>query len=364
MRIFRLLLFSTCVSVTSLLATRVEASDLYASTASGGAAGELYIIDSATGGVVQDVGPLNDTNSLNYGMTGLAFDPVSGVLYGSTSSGSSDPATHSLLVTIDPASGLVTVKGPYNLAGDAAGSSMADIAFDPTTDVLYGIGTVGGAQLYSIDTATGQATLVGNSGFAFTNGGGVAVSDTGTVFGSPLPTNFGTYDKVTGEYSDITNPDKPTGRGYGGLAFDGSVLYGLNVATPPAAPHLVTIDSVTGAVTDIASTVIALDAIAFRPATTPGVPGDYNSNGVVDAADYVLWRKGDLAADGTGPGGVPDGVVDELDYNFWRVRFGETSGGSVTSSAVPEPTVLGIIAACLLIAPFRRRTRLGTGPHD
>ena len=40
-------------------------------------------------------------------------------------------------------------------------------------------------------------------------------------------------------------------------AFNGSVLYGLNVVTPPAAPHVVTIDTATGAVTDIAATVIA-----------------------------------------------------------------------------------------------------------
>ena len=47
-----------------------------------------------------------------------------------------------------------------------------------------------------------------------------------------------------------------------------------------------------------------------------GVAGDYNHNGTVDAADYAVWRKGDLAADGTGPGGTPDGTVNALDYNF------------------------------------------------
>ena len=53
---------------------------------------------------------------------------------------------------------------------------MTDLAFDPTTNVLYGIASVGGAHLYIIDTTTGQATLVGDSGFTATNGGGVAVS--------------------------------------------------------------------------------------------------------------------------------------------------------------------------------------------
>jgi hypothetical protein len=293
--------------------------------------------------MIQDIGPLNDSNGLNYGMTGLAFDPVSGVLYGSTATGNLDPSAANLLVTINPTTGLVTVKGPYNLSGDATGASMTDIAFDPTTGVLYGIGSVGGAHLYSIDKTTGQATLVGNSGFAFTNGGGIAVSPTGTVFGSPLPTNFGTYDKVTGAYTDITSPVEPTGKGYGALAFDGDVLYGLNSAKPPAVPHLVTIDTTTGAVTDLGETVLGVDGIAFRPAANPSVPGDYNKNGVVDAADYPLWRKGDLAADGTGPGGGPDGVVNGLDYTFWRARFGNTSGSGLSTSAVPEPCVLSVL---------------------
>jgi hypothetical protein len=56
--------------------------------------------------------------------------------------------------------------------------------------------------------------------------------------------------------------------------------------------------------------------------------GDYNLNGVVDGADYVLWRDSlgsttDPRADGSGPtAGVPDGIVDQLDYAFWRANFG------------------------------------------
>ena len=45
-----------------------------------------------------------------------------------------------------------------------------------------------------------------------------------------------------------------------------------------------------------------------------GPTGDYNGNGAVDAADYVLWRKspGDF-------GGSPTG------YNTWRSNFGNPS---------------------------------------
>ena len=51
---------------------------------------------------------------------------------------------------------------------------------------------------------------------------------------------------------------------------------------------------------------------------------DYNDNGVVDAADYVLWRNANgptaagLAADGNN-----DGIVNQADYDLWRSHFGE-----------------------------------------
>jgi len=77
--------------------------------------------------------------------------------------------------------------------------------------------------------------------------------------------------------------------------------------------------------------------------------GDYNKNDAVDAADYVMWRKGDLAADSTG-----DTVVDETDYDFWRARFGNPNPGAaaeLSGTLVPEPgtlmlTFLGMLAAC------------------
>ena len=34
------------------------------------------------------------------------------------------------------------------------------------------------------------------------------------------------------------------------------------------------------------------DDVGFRVATVAGLAGDFNGNGVVDAADYVVWRKG------------------------------------------------------------------------
>src|SRR4051812_521160 len=85
--------------------SRGVASTLYGSTSAGGG-GELWVLDSATGTGTQDVGPLNDSGGHNYAVTGLAFHPTTGVLYGSTG-GTSGKS----LLTINPTTGLVTVVG-------------------------------------------------------------------------------------------------------------------------------------------------------------------------------------------------------------------------------------------------------------
>ena len=88
-----------------VLGSRADAATLYASTAAG-AAGELYIINAANGALVQNIGSLDDAGGTNYPITGLAFHPVTGVLYGST--GNKPTATAARLVTINPATAQVT----------------------------------------------------------------------------------------------------------------------------------------------------------------------------------------------------------------------------------------------------------------
>ncbi|MFO0788436.1 MAG: autotransporter-associated beta strand repeat-containing protein [Pirellulales bacterium] len=92
-----------------------------------------------------------------------------------------------------------------------------------------------------------------------------------------------------------------------------------------------------------------------------GVPGDYNSNGVVDAADYVVWRKnnGTTFQLANEVAGTTPGQVTQEDYTAWRARFGNTSGSgsslSGAGSAVPEPSVL--VLACAAAACFFVRQR-------
>src|SRR5262245_25965013 len=93
-----------------LNAVSVEAATLYAATAAG-APGELYTLDPTTGAVVTDIGALNDALSVNYPITGLAFNPLTGALYGSTGNAG---AVDAMLVTINPATALVTPIGFFN----------------------------------------------------------------------------------------------------------------------------------------------------------------------------------------------------------------------------------------------------------
>jgi hypothetical protein len=73
--------------------------------------------------------------------------------------------------------------------------------------------------------------------------------------------------------------------------------------------------------------------------------GDYNFSGVVDAADFVVWRKNvgsttDLQADGDG-----DGDIDQDDYNVWRASFGrvyvDEPAAATSASTVDEGVLQG-----------------------
>jgi PEP-CTERM motif-containing protein len=85
--------------------------------------------------------------------------------------------------------------------------------------------------------------------------------------------------------------------------------------------------------------------------------GDYSGNGVVDAADYTIWRDTlgsttDLRANGN-DSGPSAGKIDQDDYDFWQRNFGRTAN-SGAGAAVPEPStftlfVLGLIA-CVAVA--------------
>lgn len=79
----------------------------------------------------------------------------------------------------------------------------------------------------------------------------------------------------------------------------------------------------------------------------PSTDGDFNGDGIVDAADYVMWRKGLDPSGGTSSG-----------YADFFQNFGTTtSGNGGGNQAVPEPGTLLLLVAAVLLAAVGRRCR-------
>lgn len=100
---------------------------------------------------------------------------------------------------------------------------------------------------------------------------------------------------------------------------------------------------------DASATAFAIEVI------TASLPGDYNSDGVVNAADYTRWRDTlgsttTLSADGDG-----NGRVEQADYNIWRNNYSVSVAIAV---AVPEPSSF-TGAALVLIGVLTRYRSAG-----
>lgn len=68
--------------------------------------------------------------------------------------------------------------------------------------------------------------------------------------------------------------------------------------------------------------------------------GDYNGDGVIDVADYTVWRDNLSSPMGLAADGSDNGVIDLADYTVWVNAYGNSSSSSTTATAIPEPTVL------------------------
>jgi hypothetical protein len=183
------------------------------------------------------------------------------------------------------------------------------------------------SQQENADPSTIEAVITGNTHST------IDVGELAHIQYGNVAVEFAGYSPVGGEMYTLLTAGSITGTAFRATSF-------------PTLPTGLSWDL------DVGTTSVILSIIG----SLPSVPGDYNDNGVVDAADYVLWRNGgDLANDPT-PGVQPE------DYDFWRARFGNTSGGGGGASvagAVPEPTTVLPMTVLLsyLLASVRRPGR-------
>ncbi|MGD9634805.1 MAG: alpha-L-fucosidase [Pirellulales bacterium] len=98
--------------------------------------------------------------------------------------------------------------------------------------------------------------------------------------------------------------------------------------------------------------------VTYDHSAPPLLVGDYNNNGVVDAADYSTWRD---HLNGTGPlaNDATPATIDQSDYDAWKANFGDSAGsgaGSTAGASVPEPaTCFALLIAASVVVHSRRR---------
>lgn len=144
-------------------------------------------------------------------------------------------------------------------------------------------------------------------------------------------------------------------------AFGGTGMIGHLIEGRDAVVHLISDDIYL----DLRFTDWELRAGGFaylRAVAPSNIPGDYNHNGIVDAADYTLWRDtlGSNVTPGSGADGNANARIDQGDYNFWKSRFGQVAGSAASFGGTPIPEPAGaviILMGATLLALARRSSR-------
>jgi alpha-tubulin suppressor-like RCC1 family protein len=245
--------------------------------------------------------------------------------------------------------------------GTATGDTLVPTPIDTTN--------IGGLKITQVAAGNHHSLLLAEDGRVFSfglnasgkTGLGTTVGD--TLVATPIDmTNLGDL-KVTqiaaGSYHSLVLAED--GRVFSfGAGGSGITGYGTNASSSVALP----IDR-TNLIGSLVTKITAGTYYSLIIAE-PRLPGDYNDDGAVDAADYVLWRDTleQVVPDGLGADGFANGEITILDYRYWRERFGNAAGAaapgftSSTNLAVPEPSAsLLLLWTVAAFVAHRRRSR-------
>jgi hypothetical protein len=250
---------------------------------------------------------------------------------------------------------------PFDPVIGTFGQSPEDLVFEYTTStgqIVQGLVNYTGNRivnnlLLTVDPSTGAAQLKNSSATTLQIDGYSVLSASGSL----LPAN-GNWLSLQDQGTNGWEESNPTPEILSELLTDGFLT--LNPGQFVNLGNL--FDEISGT-TDLAleftlpSAPDGLTGAVIYGALQTAVAGDYNGNGVVDAADYTVWRDTlgsitDLRANGDDTGASAD-KIDAADYAFWKSHFGNTSGsgaGLANVAAVPEPAAWLLLGmACLLV---------------
>ncbi|MGD9637382.1 MAG: hypothetical protein AB7U97_29185 [Pirellulales bacterium] len=272
--------------------------------------------------------------------------------------------TSSLSVGSSP----VAIGNPYAFAPASFGQAP-DVEFEYATasgELKQGFVKYTGSKAYNnllltVDPTTGDAQLKNSSTFPISLIGYSIVSDSGSL--QPGNSDWSSLkDQGLSGWQEAA----PTANALSELIASGTQTLALG----PGQSYLLgdLFDNIGGS-RDLqlefllaGDTVERLGVVAYD-AIAASVLGDYNGNGIVDTADYTLWRDKLGAPAGSLANRDPSnsGVINAGDYTYWKTRFGATSGagsGAITSAAntVPEPAASWIaVLGCVTVGSACRR---------
>jgi hypothetical protein len=218
---------------------------------------------------------------------------------------------------------------------------------------------LGGRKITQIAAGADHSLLLADDGSVFSFGDNTEgatglgiLPNTHTTFATPIiTTNLGAH-KVTqisaGAYNSFVLTDDFRAFAFGSNGYWQS---GFNTSTPRGIATPIDTANLSGlAVTQISGGVYHSLLIG-----APFLPGDFNHDGSVDAADYILWRKN------------PGDTYTQADYTAWRTNFGRTlSAGSGSagyplgasaespSATVPESSAIPLALVGLIGVAFYR----------
>jgi hypothetical protein len=262
--------------------------------------------------------------------------------------------TGSSVVGLGGSASLGNVYDPISLITTFGTTPAADLAFSYTRSdgrtvsapVTYVNNGLANTLVLQVDPTDGKARIVNDSTFNNIRFDGYQVS---SASNSLLTTWNSLQDQTVTGWEEA------------------SLTAGLLAELNPTANSTVNAGQTAATLTGLFRTAGGVQDLAFQfrvPGTGPGtgvlngvvryapfsaggaLVGDYNNNGSVDAADYVVWRDR-LGQTFALPNRDPasSGAVSMADYNAWRSRFGNTNSAAaaISSSAVPEPSTLALV---------------------
>lgn len=307
------------------------------------ASGATFDLNGLTQQIASLSGALGATVALGAGqliINSSASTQFSGVISGAGGSLVKDGTDAFTVTGSSTYSGGTTIRGGTlrvsNLFGSGTGSGAVAVL---TGGTLGGTGTIGGAVTVNEGGRIAPGASVGN----------LKVGSLNLAPGSILDFEFDTVSNA--DVSDLINVTAGNG-----LTINGGLLNITNLGNMTAGTYTLLdyVGDLGGSLASISfgslptgfdyQLVNNMSATSIDLIVSTSLLGDYNSDGAVDAADYVLWRKN------------PPAYGDSAGYDVWRQNFGNSASASASSmsAAVPEPAASSCISMIAIVAALLR----------